>query len=340
MAAYQHETVPNRFYGRGVAEKGMNVQRAMDAEMRGRIDGLAWSNHPMFAGDLTRLPPGSSKNAWPGKFWGVRGNPAEVLQEFKLTGPDQNSYQHMNDLERMGQQATGAFDTATMRSGMRDETATGSSLMASGFIKRSKRTMMNIEEFLNTVVRRVAHLKMQFEPTRYITDYDFQVRGTLGIMAREVEQSFLIHLAQVLGPEHDASMPIIRAIFEHSGTPVKADVLKSLQAIEQKNQPNEEQQKLMDEAAIAQLRIPILAAQKLEAEVFKIVAEGELKEAQADKTEEEADQIEDAALVNDLRVLNDMQETRNQQRQLDLLEDKNAIEREKIKVQERNAKRD
>jgi hypothetical protein len=246
----------------------------------------------------------------------------------------------MQDLERMGQQATGALDTASMRNGMRDETATGSALAASGFIKRSKRTMLNVEEFMNTLIRRVAHLKMQYEPQRFPNDYDFQVRGTLGIMAREIEQQFLINLAQVLGPEHDASMPIIRAIFEHSGTPVKAQVLKSLKAIEEENKPDEQQQQIMEEAALAQLRIPILAAQKLEAEIFKITEEGELKAAQADKTEEEADQIEDAALVEDLRVLNDLQETRNQSRQLDLLEDKNDIEREKIKLQARNSRND
>ncbi|NIO40802.1 MAG: hypothetical protein GTO41_11855, partial [Burkholderiales bacterium] len=183
MMSYQHESVPGRFNGRGVAEKAASVQRAMDAEMRARIDALAWANNPMFAGDLTRMPPGANLNAWPGKFWGTRGNPAEVLQEFRINGPDQNSYAHMQDLERMGQQATGAMDSAGLRNGMRDETATGSALGASSFIKRSKRTMYNIEEFLNKLVKRVARLKMQYEPQRYPQDYDFRVRGAIGMMA-------------------------------------------------------------------------------------------------------------------------------------------------------------
>jgi hypothetical protein len=336
MFAYQHETVPNRFYGRGVAEKGMNVQRAMDAEMRARIDALAWSNNPMFAGDLTRLPPGSSKNAWPGKFWGVRGKPQEVLQEFKLSGPDANSYQHMQDLERMGQQATGALDTPSLRNGMRDETATGSALAASGFIKRSKRTMYNVEEFLNTMIRRVMHLKMQFEPTRYPNDYEFQVKGTMGIMAREIEQKFLVELARVLGPEHQASMPIIKAIFEHSGTPVKSEVLGALKQLEEKNAANSQQMEQLQQAAqMAQLQLPILTIEELKKKIRKLDAEAEHKYAQAEQVDEETDQIEDRQIIEDLRALNDIKETQNQERQLDLLEEKNAIEREKIKAQER-----
>jgi hypothetical protein len=282
MVSYQHESVPGRFYGRGVAEKGASVQRATDAEMRARIDSLAWSNNPMFAGDLTRMPPGANLNAWPGKFWGTRGNPAEVIQEFKFSGPDQNSYAHIQDLERMGQQATGAMDSAGLRGGVRDETATGSALGASSFIKRSKRTMYNIEEFLNRLVKRIARLKMQYEPTRYPEDYDFRVRGAIGIMAREIEQQFMVHLASVVGPDHPASMPIIKAIFEHSGSPVKAEVLSALKALEEKDpDPAEEA------ARRAQLELPVAELEKVRAETFKIVNEGGLKGAQTATEEAE-----------------------------------------------------
>ncbi len=220
IVAYQHELVPGRFIGRGVAEKAANVQRATDAEMRARIDGLAWSNLPMFAVDLTRMPPGANMNAWPGKAWGTRGNPNDVIKEFKLSGPDQSSFVHLQDLERMGQQATGAMDSQGLRAGVRDETATGSALAASSFIKRSKRTMYNIEGYMNRLVRRVLRLKMQFEPGRYPQDYEFQVRGNMGMMAREIEQQQMTNLVSVLGPDSPASMPIIMAIFEHSGSPV------------------------------------------------------------------------------------------------------------------------
>lgn len=329
MISYQHEAVPNRFYGRGVAEKAANVQRAMDAEMRSRIDGLAWTA-PMFAGDLTRMPPGSNLNAWPGKFWGTRGNPSEVLQEFKISGPDQNSYAHMQDLERMGQQATGALDSQGLRAGVRDESATGTALAASSFIKRSKRTMYNIEGYMRKLVRRVLHLKMQFEPTRYPQDYDFQVKGSIGIMAREIEQQFMIQLMGVIGADSPASMPIIRAIMEHSGSPVRSDVIKALKAIEDKKPSPEE-----EAAQKAQLAIPVLTAEKLQAEVTKLVSESELKDAQAEKIEEETENLQQEADLDQAKVFDQFQQTANQMRQLDLMDDKNALTAEGLRIQEK-----
>lgn len=334
MLAYQHESVPGRFWGRGVAEKGANVQRAMDAEMRGRIDAMAWSNSPMFAGDLTRMPPGSNLAAWPGKFWGTRGNPNEVITEFKITGPDGNTYQHVQELERMGQQATGALDTSMLRQGMRDETATGSAIAASGIIKRSKRTMYNIEDFMTKLVKRVARLKMQFEPDKYPFDYDFSVRGSLGIMAREIEQQFMMNLMQIIGGDSPAAMPIIRAIMEHSGSPVKQEVLQALKAIEEK-QPSPEEQA----AQQAMLQRPILENDKLKAESLKLMSEAGLKDAMEDKTRTEAELQEGQQNLETVKVINDLQETTNQIRQLDILEDKNEIERDKLRVQARSVKK-
>jgi len=284
----------------------------------------------MFAGDLTRMPPNSNLNAWPGKFWGTRGNPAEVLQEFKISGPDQNSYAHMQDLERMGQQATGAQDSAGLRGGVRDETATGSALAASSFIKRSKRTMYNIEGYMNKLVKRVLRLKMQFEPQKYPQDYDFQVRGTVGIMARELEQQFMVNLMSVIGPDSPASMPIIRAIFEHSGSPVRAEVLQALKALEEKEPSPEEQA-----AQKAQLAMPVAQHGKLVAETRKLISEENLKDAQADKTEEEVINLQQDADLDKVKVMDALQQTKNQARQLDLMDDKNALTAEGLRIQEK-----
>jgi hypothetical protein len=328
MMAYQHELVPGRFYGRGVAEKGMNIQRAMDAEMRGRIDALAWANAPMFAFDLTRMPPGSNMNAWPGKAFGTRGNPSEVMQEFRVSGPDQNSYAHMQELERMGQQATGALDTAGLRGGVRDETATGSALAASSFIKRSKRTMFNIEGMLNRLVRRVLRLKMQYDPQRYPQDYEFRVRGTLGMMAREIEQNFMVGLLSVIGPDSQASMPIIRAIFEHSGSPVKGEVLQALRAMEeQKPSPEEEA------AQAAQLQIPVKTVQKLDAEIAKLIGEAEKKGAETDKIDKEVDLMDDQASLETLGKVIDMEQLELQEDQLELQREEKQIQRESLQIQ-------
>jgi hypothetical protein len=335
IVSYQHEAVPGRFYGRGVAEKAANVQRAMDAEMRARIDGLAWSNMPMFAGDLTRLPPNSNMNAWPGKMWGTRGNPNDVLKEFKVSSPDQNSYAHVQDLERMGQQATGALDSQGLRQGVRDESATGSALAASSFIKRSKRTMYNIEGYMNKLVKRVLRLKMQYEPSRYPQDYEFQVKGSIGIMAREIEASFMVNMLSVIGADSPASMPIIRAIFEHSGSPVRAEVLQALKAIEEKKPSPEE-----EAAKQAQLALPVAQLKKIQAETEKLIEEAELKEAQAEKTDAETKGMPEAALIKRANVANDMEDGENVSRGLDIQEEKNRLTEKGLDIQAKALKKD
>jgi hypothetical protein len=290
---------------------------------------------PMFAGDLTRLPPNSNMNAWPGKMWGTRGNPNEVLKEFKISSPDQNSYAHIQDLERMGQQATGALDSQGLRGGVRDETATGSALAASSFIKRSKRTMYNIEGYMNRLIRRVLRLKMQFEPQRYPQDYEFQVRGTVGIMAREIEQTFMVNMLSVIGADSPASMPIIRAIFEHSGSPVRSEVLQALKAIEEKQETPQEKA-----AREAQLEIPVATLHKLKAETFKILEGGEKLEAETDKIEAETRGMPDEALLKRASLVNDMEDGENVSRGLDIQEDKNLLTSRGLDIQQQAVNQD
>jgi hypothetical protein len=85
--------------------------------------------------------------------------------------------------------------------------------------------------------------------------------------------------------------------------------------------------------------LPVAELEKVRAETFKIVNEGGLKGAQTATEEAELEGIPQTQNIENLRALNDLQETSNQERQLDLLEDKNAIEREKIALQERNVKK-
>ena len=58
IVAFPWDVVPSRFWGRGVCEKGYMAQKALDAEMRARIDALALTTHPMMAVDATRIPRG------------------------------------------------------------------------------------------------------------------------------------------------------------------------------------------------------------------------------------------------------------------------------------------
>ena len=58
VVAFPWDVVPSMFWGRGVCEKGYNSQKALDTELRARIDALALTIHPMLAIDATRLPRG------------------------------------------------------------------------------------------------------------------------------------------------------------------------------------------------------------------------------------------------------------------------------------------
>ena len=54
VVAFPWDVVPGRFWGRGVCEKGYNSQKALDTELRARIDALSLTIHPMMAIDATR----------------------------------------------------------------------------------------------------------------------------------------------------------------------------------------------------------------------------------------------------------------------------------------------
>ena len=79
IIAYQDDTVPNRFWGRGVAEKGYNMQKAIDAQLRSHLDGLALTTVPMMGMDATRLPRGSKFEVRPGKSVLTNGNGGELF---------------------------------------------------------------------------------------------------------------------------------------------------------------------------------------------------------------------------------------------------------------------
>ena len=88
VVAYQDDTVPGRFWGRGIAEKGYNMQMAIDAQLRSHLDSLALTTVPMMAMDATRMPRGAKFEIRPGKTILTNGNPAEVLLPFKFGNTD------------------------------------------------------------------------------------------------------------------------------------------------------------------------------------------------------------------------------------------------------------
>jgi hypothetical protein len=326
IVAYQHDTVPNRFWGRGVMEKASHPQKAMDAEMRSRIDSLAWVSNPMIAGDITKLPPRMNLNVWPGKFWGTRGDPNVSLKEFRFGDINASTFEHVNSLERMLQDATGARDPANLRQNVRDESSVGGAISVSGMRKLSKRTMYNIEGFLTTLVRRILQRKMQFEPTRYQVDVDFQVRGTMGMVARELEQQVMVNLLQFTEQGTPPYLLLLKAVFDQSSSPVKTEMRQTIDAMLKPDPKAQQQAEMMKQ----------LQMQSVMEEVRNTRADTALKIAQGDKAKAdtllsqiEAHFKEDEQLIENLKVIIDRQEVAVQERQLAQNDRKLDIEEKK-----------
>jgi len=259
IIAYQHDTVPNRFWGRGVVEKAYNPQKALDAELRARMDTLAMSTFPMLAIDATAIPRGESFEIRPGKNIFLNGDPNSAIREFKFTSPDLQTYRWTGDLERMIQMGTGAMDSATpVGINPRNQTASGMSMIVAGMVKRTKRTMQNIErQFLDNLVRKSLWRYMQFAPMRYpVKDYKFVVHSTMGIMAREFEQTQLTQLLATVPPGSPAYWLLLKSIYSNSSMTDKEEMLATIdQMIEQTKQPQQQPQDLAGMARMQQVQL-------------------------------------------------------------------------------------
>lgn len=235
--AYQHDTVPNRFWGRGIAEKGYNSQKALDTELRGRVDAMALTIHPMMGVDATRLIKGTSLSVRPGKSILTSGDPATILRPLTFGQVTNSTFAQSGELERMIQMGTGSMDSAApVGVSPRNSTASGMSMILSGAIKRSKRTLSNIEEnFLRPFLQKTAWRYMQFDPERYpIKDAKFLVKSTLGIMARELEQNQLANMLKTVPPDSPAYWMLIRNMYELSNLDNRDQMIKITEQMLQK----------------------------------------------------------------------------------------------------------
>ncbi len=335
--AYQHETVPNRFWGRGVSEKGRHPQKAIEAEMRARMDSLAWVNNPMMAIDTTAMG-GSRMNfdVWPGKVWALNGRPGDVLQEFRFGDINGSTFQHVADLERMHQQATGAMDSpARLTPGVRDQSSTASAVNASGMIKRSKRAMYNVEAFLQKLLRAIVVRKMQFEPDRYPVDINFQVKGALGMMAREVEQGLMTNMLQFVEAGTPEQLLVLKGIMETSSSPNRDQLIKLID--EKMKPPPPEEQQMMKLAKQLPIMLQQAELQKTRAQTALFLAQGDKAQAEALLKNVEADFKDDELIIENMRLLLDQSEVDNTKRQNELTERKLDIEEKKVTNQARQA---
>ena len=275
VVAFPWDVVPSRFWGRGICEKGYNSQKALDAELRARIDALALTVHPMIAMDASRMPRGAKMEVRPGKTILTNGNPAEILQPFKFGNLDQVTFAQAGELQKMVQMATGAIDAAGIPGTINGDAAAGAVSMSMGaIIKRHKRTLINFQEsFLIPMIEKTAWRYMQFDPDNYpVSDYKFVPSSSLGVIAREYEVTQLVQLLQTLGQDSPMYPMLVSAVIDNMGLSNREELMAQLQ---QSMQPNPEaeqqaqqaqQQQMEQQAQMAQAQLELVQAQTMEAQ--------------------------------------------------------------------------
>ena len=272
VVAFSWDLVPFKFWGRGICEKAYNSQKALDTELRARIDALALTVHPMMAVDASRMPRGSKLDVRPGKTFLTNGNPAEILQPFKFGQLDQVSFTQAAQLQQMVQQATGAIDSAGIPASINGEgTAAGTSMALGAIIKRHKRTLINFQEnFLIPFVEKAACRYMQFVPELYpVKDYKFVASSSLGIVAREYEVTQLVQLLQTMSPESPMYPMLIESIVDNMGLANREQIIEQLR---QANQPNPQEQELQQQAQQMQMAAQAATLENLQAQTQEIMS--------------------------------------------------------------------
>ena len=277
FVSYQHDIVPSKFWGRGVCEKGYNPQKALDAEMRARIDSLALTTTPMMAADATRMPRGVKLEVRPGKTVLTNGDPRQAIMPLSLGSTDQNTYTQVASLQNMIQMGTGSADTG---GSAERATSAGMSMQQSSSIKRQKRTLMNFQNtFLIPMINKSLWRKIQFDVDRYpIADYKFVPYSTMGIMAKELEAQQMVSLLQAIPKDSPAFNVILLSIFQNSSVHNRDQVV---QALMQGMQPDPQAQEMQSMAM--QLQV-----QQAQADIQKTMAEAQEEQTKAMKNAAEA----------------------------------------------------
>ncbi len=293
IVAFPWDVVPSRFWGRGVCEKGYNSQKALDAEIRARIDALALTIHPMMAMDATRMPRGARPEVRAGKTILTNGSPRDVLQPLNFGNVSQVTFAQANELQKMVQTATGAIDSAGIAGSINGEaTAAGISMSLGAIIKRHKRTLINFQEsFLIPFVSKAAHRYMQFNPERYpVADYKFHTSSSLGIIAREYEVTQLVQLLQTMKPDSPMYSQLIMSIVDNMNLSNREELIAALQ---QANQPDPQAQQMAMAAQQAQIEFQKSQTAALQGQAIESQARAQklTTEAQAVPQELEIDRI-------------------------------------------------
>ena len=306
IIAYRPEVRPGRFYGVGTVEKGYNMQKAIDAQLRSHMDSLALTTAPMMGIDATRLPRGMKFEVRPGKNILTNGNPAEILQPFKFGSTDASNYETAKGFEAMLLQATGTLDSAELvksaAGGGGQNNGMGMSLAMSAIVKKNRVAMASFQDdFIIPMVKKVAYRYMQFDPDRYpMQDFKFTTLSSIGAITKEHEQQQLIGLMQTLGPNSPIVPILLRSIVETSSLLNKEQLVMQL---DQMSQPDPQAQEMQQQAQQLQMGLVQAQANELNARAQESTADAQEAQARTQKLLVEASLLDDKVKADLVRSL-------------------------------------
>ena len=288
VVAFPWDCVPSRFWGRGVCEKGYNSQKALDTELRARIDALALTVHPMMAMDASRMPRGAKMEVRPGKTILTNGNPDEILKPMHFGNVDNITFSQADHLQRMVQNATGAVDSVGMAGVVNGQAAAGAVSMGLGaIIKRHKRTLINFQEcFLIPFVQQSAWRYMQYHPDKFPTgDFKFVPSSSLGVIAREYEVSQLVQLLQTMSPDTPMYPELVKSVVDNMNLANREALIAKLSEASQPDPMAQEAAQIDNEQKKAYIAVLQGQAMESQARVAKVQLETELlpMEAETDR---------------------------------------------------------
>ncbi len=243
--AAPHDIVPGSFWGRGVAEKGIHSQKALDAMLRGQIDGLAYTVHPIIGINSQRRDPRHKIEVAPGKALYCNGDPRETFFPMNFGRIDPTTFTATGELERLIQTATGTAGTGAARSSRSNPALGVSSMVMGGLAKRTKRTLRLMERhFLMPLVEKFTLRHMQWNEGVYpFVDLRFRVRTATSLVAREVENQTMTQLLQAVPPASPVFYALLGQIVQNSSLKDKGFVMKLIEAVIKGEAPGSDKDK-------------------------------------------------------------------------------------------------
>jgi hypothetical protein len=168
---------------------------------------------------------------------------------------------------------------------------------------------------------------MQFDPRRYPADFDFIVKPTMGIVAREVEAMQMTQLMAMLPEDFpQIRVAVAKGIVELSSLHNKAEIVQAFQEAMQPPSPEEQQKQkeladIQFEAAKAEATQSLLENQHLIAQIRKTLAEAA---AMANKGQ-----------LDKIKTIQEQDRINIQAEEIDQFENQNEIAQKRLQLQEK-----